>query len=146
MTWLQDRWALSYFGCQRRLTLAAGISTVTLVCHPQTWAQVESLVNIVPIGDALPVPVDMTTRPDGLAELALSGATLAVIMHTLRTAWVYNDGILLGDRKYSPPRRALARRVYLAMARTVEQVSSVHVDGNVPQIVIDDRVPNGGAS
>ncbi len=142
MTWWADRRALSALGCRKRFTQAAGISSVTLVCHPQTWAEIEAIA-----GELRPrvkvTVVRKTSRDDGLAEIALSGAQLAAVMHALRAAYFDGDDLIRSFRTFSPPRRAVARRVYLAMARTVEQVSSTHT-GTIPPIVIDDRTPGTG--
>lgn len=142
MTWIKDRWALSYLGGQRRLTRAAGISTVIVVCHPKMWAEVQGLAR--QLIDVRPDPGSARTREDGLAEVTLSGTGLAADMHAMRTVWAFL--IAPFTHRFDPPSRAVARRVYLAMARTVEQVSSEHSDGSTPQIVIDDRLPDGGAS
>ena len=140
-----DRRAMTYLGCQRRLTRAGAISTVTLVCHRHTWAEVQALAGDRVADDALKVVVDqkaITDRGDGLLNVTLSGVQLAAIMHALRTAYFSNrtTGMVAYEWTVAPPRRALARSVYLAMARTVEQVSSTHT-GTIPPIVIDDRTP-----
>jgi hypothetical protein len=110
------------------------------VCHPQVWAEVQSIAeNLRPPAEVTADQV--TARGDGLAEIVLAGVQLAMVMHSLRTAYFDDIGDLFGlSRRFTPPHRAVARRVYLAMARTVEQVSSTHT-GTVPPIVIDDRVP-----
>ena len=145
MMWWADERALGLSGFRKRLTRAAGISSVILVCHPQTWTTVAWIARTAK--KAVDARVDsgaVRVREDGLAEITLSGVQLAAIMHGLRTA-CKPDTYVAGWVNFADPHLAVARRAYLAMARTVEQVSSTHT-GTIPPIVIDDRTPGTGAA
>lgn len=141
MTWLADRWALSYLIFHRRLAKAAGISAVTVVCHPETWAAVTRLGKDLAdeYADGANIPAQVA---DG-GEVTLSGASIVAVMHVLRIAWFCNTESGWPYRRFPAPRRAVARRVYLALAQAVGQVTA-DPDGAAPRAVLDDRMPQAG--
>lgn len=132
--------ARTSIGSKRRMVLAAGVATAELACHPRTWAEIEH------IAAERDPPVELTATPangppgaDGLIRIRMSGAELARVMNVM-----FEAQQVMGYPKLDRAGRAIARRVYLAMASTAERVSS-QAGAAMPQIVLDDRVPDGGS-
>jgi|SRR5580700_1335581 hypothetical protein len=134
MSWLADCLAMTPIGRRRRLTRAAGIGTAVLACHPETWDEIQSLAGALEPRR----PVNGTLRPEGdggLAEVSLSGVALTALMQAM-----YEVMAAPGHR-FPPHDRATARRIYLAAARVVRQVTSDPAASR-PRIVLDDRMPS----
>lgn len=139
-------WLIFYLFHQRRLTKAAGVSKVTLVCHPDTWDEVIGMSSMQKI--SLKVDGDVVKRDDALVEVPLSGVSLVGILQITRNIWwTLADVNLTYTHKYAPHDRAIALRVYLAIARFLGKVQSYEAHGApLPAIVIDDRQRPGEPS
>jgi hypothetical protein len=111
---------------EERLSKAAGISSVDLICHRDTWNWIRSELNTVNLPG--PPPGDAT-----MLRVPLSGPNLVRI---LTGTWFKRSaaGGYIGDR-------AIAGRVYDAIAEIVDGVDPATKDGTpVPDIVIDDKI------
>lgn len=113
-----------------RLARAAGVSSVLVVCHRDTWNFVQSFArgrtNYIE-----PRPEDVVEGPDGMIEARVSGVRL---VHYLE---VMDDG----SRKASAHMdRPVARRIYTQLAKVVDTIDpDAATDAPVPPIVLDDR-------
>jgi hypothetical protein len=132
-------WVTLGLSHQRRLAKAAGVSRVTLVCHPDTWAEIVEMSSEV----VLPLKVEAETigREDGLTAVSLSGVSLVRVLEITQTICQAESPFGLGiSPKYSAPDRAVAVRVYLAIARSLNNIERYQTRGEpMPDIVIDDR-------
>lgn len=109
---------------QRR---AAGVSTVQLVCHGDTWKVLAGLW----YRSALPkVPADrVKPRTDGMVEVTLTGPTLVSLI-TL----THEGGITYTDI-------AVAKRTYEQIAKVIDAVDPDADPGRpIPAIVLDDKL------
>jgi hypothetical protein len=141
MSALSDFLAMTPPVRRRRLTQAAGIATAVLVCHPETWAEIQALAGALQPKRAIN-GTPGTKADDGLVEVALSGVALATLMQAMHEVRSATDaGDVPFTRRFPPHDRAVARRVYLAAAKVVQRVASE--PGTVPpRIVLDDRMPS----
>jgi hypothetical protein len=121
------------------MTKAAGVSRVTLVCHPDTWAEVVEMSSEVKM--SLNADGDIIPRENGLTAVPLSGVSLSrVLQITRRICQEEAENTLFPAPKYSAPDRAVAARVYLAIAHSLGKVERYQTHGEpMPDIVIDDR-------
>lgn len=107
---------------QERLSKAAGIVRVDLICHRDTWGFIEGWT--FPVGEIGPPPEQAT-----LIKVPLYGPELVRIMTAMR---------FTGDKIASE--RAMASRVYDAIIEVIDRVDPA--DRFVlPHIVIDDGRP-----
>jgi hypothetical protein len=135
-------WRAIRLSSRKYLARAAGVSTVLLACQPDVWAAVASLAKEakMPVTAADRQP---GTREDGLAEISLSGVDLVEILEATKAIWAQPEdpnSLFYPGRKFKPGQRAIARRVYLAVARALDDVRPRHAGRPVPPIVIDDRI------
>lgn len=109
---------------QRR---AAGVSTVQLVCHSDTWSVLSGLW----FQTVLPkVPKDrVKSRADGMVEVTLTGPTLvSLITLTHRGGITYTD-------------IAVAKRTYEQIAKVIDAIDPDADPGlPIPAIVLDDKL------
>lgn len=137
-------WRVLRFAAQRRLTRAAGISKVALILHSDTWGAVIDLCETakMPLKGHSDAAV---TRDDGQLEVTLSGVALVTILQATRYIWHEWDLLGLAPfHKFEPRKRAIAARVYLAIAQTVDTVEDTNqATKPIPPITIDDRMPAG---
>lgn len=115
-------WLTMQFSGDKPLAMAAGIREVPFICDPATWRTVIRLANEagVPIASD---PGPGAVRDDGLAEITLTGESLSLVMHAMRTVWraMFDPAaIVWHSRKFLPEDRAVAQRVYLALARCLQ--------------------------
>lgn len=107
---------------QTRLRKAAGIATVELVCHRDMWVWLQQMLGEIP----LQVP------PGPILRCSLSGITVVQILETMEEAAT--------ALRYSARDRALAHRLYQAVADIVDRIDP-HTESRdpLPDIVLDDR-------
>lgn len=110
---------------QQRLERAAGISSLTLRCHPETWSYV-----IVMAGMKWSLDVPQPRKLDnGLVEVDLSGP---IVVRLLENAWQLSP--------YTPPvTAALTRRLNRSLIAVVDQVDPDAPTRPLPPVVLDDR-------
>ncbi|GAA4923332.1 hypothetical protein HD597_000390 [Nonomuraea thailandensis] len=113
---------------QERLVTAAGISSVNLVCHRDTFVFIQDADVVLRQRVRLPAAGDET-----LIKVPLSGPNLVRVLTTLRS--ICNDPFRnSGDQ-------AVATRIYRAVAQIVDTVDRAATSGTpVPDILLDDRV------
>ncbi|MFB9194377.1 hypothetical protein ACFFWA_15440 [Actinomadura verrucosospora] len=122
---------------QERLDKAAGVASVEVVCHADTWDFVRTKAPrfegrpfsfFSGTGDRL----DPEPDADGLVHITLSGPNLVKLLD-----WMWS-----ASQSTDPVERALAKRIYNGAAAVVDTVDpSVQPGLALPPIVIDDRVP-----
>lgn len=122
----KDRW-------MRR---AAGISTMQLTCHPDTWEALLGLPSShlmdsrVESIDAHEERVVIDER--GMLQIALSGPEVVRIIQVT----AYNK------KSQSPVRKAIAERTYMAFGAVLDTVGPTHnPDTEIPPVILDDRPP-----
>ena len=144
MSWLSDYLAMRPIGRRRRLTRAAGVATAVLVCHAETWTEIQALAGELPTRRVVKGVICSDGREDGLAEVSMSGVALAALMQAMHeTMATVGPSDMPFSRKFPPHRRAVARRVYLAVARHVQEAEPGRSEA-MPPILIDDRTPDAG--
>jgi len=124
-----------WIGHGRRLTKAAGISTITFRCHADTWNVIlESMRNF----NAWSAPEATPCPSSVMVEAQLSGPNVAALLFGMRSRSVTFNGF----------DRAVARRVYIAVAEVVDLVDSANPGRALPAVVLDDIAggPVDGAS
>lgn len=116
---------------QHWMTKAAGISSVQLVCHNDTWDALIGMWN-----DSPRVPDDrITQRPDNTVAVTLSGPNLVTLLFITDT-----------QRAYSPARtfvdQAIADRVFQQIVKVIDAVDpdAGELGKPIPPIVLDDRL------
>ncbi|MEU4841704.1 hypothetical protein [Nocardia testacea] len=111
---------------KQRMRRAAGVSSVQLVCHMDTWSMLDAFWT----GTTLPrVPKDRVAPKGDMVEVTLSGVHLTALLNLIRD----------GGRTYVSD--AIAKRTYAQVARVVDAVDSEAVPGQpIPPIVLDDKL------
>lgn len=117
-------------GHATRLTTAAGISTVILRCHQDTWNEICRLMRHF---KGWSVPETVLSSPSGLVEARLSGPKVIAMLFGMRAHAIGFSGF----------NRALARRVYMGLAEVVDLVDSANPARALPAVVLDD-IAGGG--
>ncbi len=125
---------------QQRLHRAAGISTVTLVCHIDTWRFIDRYADERNTWQS-PTHTEgrITARGDGLTEVLLSGPQVVMVLIVMadecgRGTRIRIAAPFIGDR-------VIAARIYEAVGAIVDGVDPDAPEGApVPPIVIDDRI------
>lgn len=130
---------------QMRLVRAAGISTISLVCNGDMWKYILNLCENVEIPIEVS-PDSLTTQDSGFVTVILSGTNLVKILRAMRTVWtepaVPNSSVFTSGHKFALDDRAIAKRVYLGIAQTVDSVERRHRGTTlIAPITIDDRPP-----
>ncbi len=140
----REAWIMSHTSHRHHLTKAAGIATVELVCHQDTWGQIEYLTKKRRHYD---LPSDPgISESDQMPSMTLSGVDLTEILEAMRITWTEQELIFGKDdvAHYAPfdhVKVAVAKRIYLAVATAVEATSVEGGKGvRLPPIVIDDRL------
>lgn len=113
------------------LEKAAAISSTVIVCHRDTWDFADSLAMSTRTRYAYHPPVEneIAELADGMREVRLSGPNLATLLTVTRKeqkAWDANSRD-----------RAIAKRIYTAIAAVVDTVDTTSAGGKVPPVVID---------
>ncbi|WP_431879040.1 hypothetical protein [Amycolatopsis sacchari] len=110
-----------------RMRRAAGIGSIKLVCHRDTWETLDEWW----AGLRSPrVPTDRVEPLDqGMVEVTLSGRNLVTLLNlTSQDRVTYED-------------RAVAKRVYAQVAKVVDAVDPDAEHGrSIPPIVLDDKL------
>lgn len=125
---------------EERLDKAAGVASVEVVCHPDTWRFVQSKAPAHSGGPfsyytATGARRDLEPDADGLIHISLSGPNLVSLL-----AWMWTT-----SASPNPVDRALAKRIYNGAAAVVDTVDPSAQPGQaLPPIIIDDRVPPPG--
>lgn len=124
----KDRW----------MERAAGVSTMRLVCHADTWAALERLpagpVTAHHLEPISATPERITERCDGMLEIVLSGPE---VVRLLRVTHYHKQGPSL------PEPHALGERTFRAFGAVLDTVGPhSRVATEIPPVVLDDR-PEG---
>ncbi|MEY9863520.1 hypothetical protein ABH935_009173 [Catenulispora sp. GAS73] len=114
-----------WIGHGRRLTKAAGISTITLRCHADTWNVILELMRSFQDWSA---PQAIPCPPGAMVEAQLSGPKVAALLFGMRSRFVAFNGF----------NRAVARRVYIAVAEVVDLVDSASAGSASPAVFLND--------
>lgn len=112
-------------GHATRLTTAAGISTIVLRCHEDTWNEICKLMRHF---KGWSVPETGPGPSSDLVEARLSGPKIIAMLFGMRTHAIGFSGF----------NRALARRVYIGLAEVVDLVDSANPARALPAVVLDD--------
>lgn len=112
---------------------AAGVSSLTLICHRDTWDAVDQFWGSHFFVLPSRVPNDrVTDRGGGMVEVVVSGPNLVMLLKLTK---------LTHGRFSSPERRALAKRVYEQVAKVIDAVDPDADPGQpIPPIVLDDKL------
>lgn len=125
----KDRW-------MRR---AAGISTLRLICHEDTWRALKNLPadslehpsHTQRIGVGL-APERITSGESGLQEIVLSGPDVVRVIKVT----AYNK------KSTNLEWRAIAQRAYIGFGSVLQTVGPHHTpDTEIPPVILDDRPP-----
>lgn len=105
---------------------ATGISSLTLVCHKDTWG-------VVAARSRLPEPPKpVVDEKTGMAKVTLSGPVLVEVLQSTLTNSIYST-----YQRVS----LIAGRVYEELAQVIEGVGSGDEDGtSIPDVVIDAKL------
>lgn len=127
----KDRRPSMWIGHGRRLMTAAGISTIILRCHGDTWDEIQRLMR----GFKGWSPPPKTSCPSGiLVEAQLSGPKAVAMLRGMRSHAMDFDGF----------NRAVARRAYIALAEVVDLVDPASPGKTLPPVVLDDAGAGAG--
>jgi len=111
-----------------RMTVAAGISSVRMQCHADTWRELnDKMWNLTP-----KVPDErITDLGDDMVEVVLSGPNLVSLTQITNPTYGYSSNF----------HRALAARVYRQVSKVLDAVDADASPGTpIPPIVLDDRL------
>jgi hypothetical protein len=127
---------------QQRLSRAAGIATLELHCHQDTWQWIKDWMDVGRrYGNwwLLTYQDRITEQGDHLLLVRLSGPqTAEVLTRVARTGQV--SGAVLPYERISTTERAIGRRVYDAIGRVLDQVVPDTTGKQpVPPVILDDR-------
>lgn len=113
----------------RRLETAIGIGSVVLVAHGDTWSLILAEAQGYTLWPKAEPPV--AAGSDGMVEVQLSGTHVVTLLHSMD----------LLSHQGSAVDRAIGRRIYSEVARTVDAVDPISRPGEpVPPIVLDARL------
>ncbi|MEU2106416.1 hypothetical protein [Nocardia sp. NPDC019255] len=117
---------------------AAGINSVQLTCHKDTWRALNWLWDIPLLLDTHPAQVPDNRVKDlgnGSVEVTLSGPSLVTLLK------------LTHRPRVGPDRRALVKRTYQQLAKVIDAVDPEASPGRpIPPIVLDDKLRDTPAS
>ncbi|MEV6341251.1 hypothetical protein AB0M12_41845 [Nocardia vinacea] len=120
---------------RERMHRAAGISSVQLVCHKDTWKTLDSFWGVFDNHPAQVPKERVKGHGDGRVEVTLSGPSLVTLLKLARRP------------TFGPDRRALARRAYQQLAKVVDAIDPEAQPGQpIPPIVLDDKLGRTTAS
>ncbi|MGO4459401.1 hypothetical protein AB4039_19200 [Streptomyces sp. M-16] len=135
-----------------RLSTAAAVSSVVIVCHEDTWAFVERLVFPTP-GTGFHIPfhgsVDSqhfpgercrVDRGTGMATVTLSGPHLVRCLTIFRAVLAAGADHVLQDAQ----RYAMSKRLYARFSSLVDSIDPDTSSGAVPRLVIDAGLESDG--
>ncbi len=123
---------------QDRLHQAAGVASVTLVCHADMWRFIDRHCG-QRTSWRTPDPAEITDLPDGLRQLSLSGPQLVTILFVMADLTRIAGGILMVPTGVGP----IARRAYDAVGTVVDLADPHSPHGKaLPHIIIDARQSN----
>ena len=122
----KDRW-------MRR---AAGISTLRLICHEDTWTALKALrsgdLHQPEQGRIDATEERITRNGDGMLEIALSGPEVVRIIQVTHR----------NQKHGSPEDLAISGRAYTGFGSVLETVGVGHSPGvEIPPVILDDRPP-----
>jgi hypothetical protein len=111
---------------------AAGVSSVQLICHADTWRTLDSFWS----GTVFPkVPKDRVVSRDNMVEVTLSGVQLTALLN------------LTHDNHSTYVSQAVAARTYEQVAKVIDAVDPDTKPGQpIPAIVLDDKLGEKSAS
>lgn len=110
-----------------RLEIAIGIGSVKVIAHNDTWSTMEGTASRYTLWPKTRIAV--AAKADGMVEVCLGGRHILALLHSMRH---------LSDEGRSPVDRAVGRRIYTELARTVDAVTNPGAP--VPPIVLDTRL------
>lgn len=129
---------------QGRLEKAAGVSSLQIVCHEDTWSFVEQMAfPKLAAGHHIPrygsvhaddFPRDrVTSSGNGMVTVTLSGPHLVKCLTIFRAI----VGVRPNEWFHDPQRNAMAARLYDLLADIVDDVDPDSSSGGIPRLVID---------
>jgi hypothetical protein len=116
-----------------RLTKAAGVSSITVVCVKSLWDDTK------PDGIKVPTPAAPGERGKrGLVQVTLTGPQLVSYLKELdrnaHPGW--------GNADDTRDNKAESNRVYNTLAQAVDKISNVrNASDPAPEVIIDDTIP-----
>ncbi|MGC0420996.1 hypothetical protein [Embleya sp. AB8] len=137
--WWRDRRAAKYHDLdrriehRRRMEAAAGVASIQVYCHQDTWAFIHEQAERAPLslnGTYIPPRAEDVSTTNGMIEARVSGPQLAHLIATMN----------LANRSGFGVNGAIARRVYSELARVVDAIEPDSDRSRpVQPIVLDDR-------
>lgn len=128
---------------QQRLSRAAGVATLELHCHQDTWTWITQWMNVERhrYSTWWPTSYDdrITKQADHMLVVRLSGTQTAEVLTRLaRTGQV--PGAVTSYDRTDATEQAIGRRLYDAIGRILDQITpDVASKQPVPPVVLDDR-------
>jgi hypothetical protein len=117
---------------QELLVKAAGITTVRIICHEDTWAFMLQATRSL---EAKPDSLQGT--PKDMVAQRLSGPNLVRLLNEMNSKW--DTGGFIFPIRWDKVNRALRERAYRALTEIISQVDAAAKPGAaIPDIVIDD--------
>jgi hypothetical protein len=125
-----------------RLDKAAGVSSMQIVCHEDTWTFVEQTVfpvmgyHIAYYGmvEHEVFPRDRVTNSgNGMVTVTLSGR------HLVRSLTIFRAILAVGRNHFSTDVQqfAMANRLYDLLSEVVDEVDTDSASGGIPRLVVD---------
>ncbi len=119
----------------RRMIVAAGVSSIGLRCHEDMWAEIIHLMRRY--NWRQPRPETVKQLPDAMIETQLSGPNVVVMLDVMRQlSWSYG---------VARTTNALANRVYNAIAAIIDQVDPDNPGAPLPPAILDDQASRPAA-
>ncbi|MEU3465273.1 hypothetical protein ABZ721_35725 [Streptomyces sp. NPDC006733] len=114
-----------------RLTKAAGVSSITVICVKGLWDDTR------PIGTKVSTPPAPGERGQrGLVQITLTGPQLVAYLKELDAN--AHPGWASGGRD----NKAESTRVYDALSQAVDKITAVRTSSDpAPEVIIDDTIP-----
>uniref|UniRef100_UPI003F4954ED hypothetical protein n=1 Tax=Nocardia suismassiliense TaxID=2077092 RepID=UPI003F4954ED len=120
---------------EQRMHRAAGVSSVQLICHADTWSNLDKFwgsffikANKVHRGNVKDLGGD-------LVEVTLSGPSLVMLLKLTRR------------RRFAIEERVIAKRVYEQVAKVIDEIDPEANPGKaIPPIVLDDKLGKTSAA
>ncbi|MCY0924016.1 hypothetical protein OS965_38845 [Streptomyces sp. H27-G5] len=135
-----------------RLSTAAAVSSVVIVCHEDTWAFVERLV-FPGAGTGFHIPFHGSVDPKhfpgercriergtGMATVTVSGPHLVRCLTIFRAVLAAGSDHVLQDAQ----RYAMSKRLYARFSGLVDSIDPDTSSGAVPRLVIDAGLDSDG--
>lgn len=120
---------------ERRLEVAIGIGSVVIVAHADTWQEMVARARTFTLWPGETAVVE--PQSDGMVKVRIGGK------HVMTFLWSAKHDIVYGRTAAD---RAIGRRIYTELARTVDAVGAVTNPGAaIPPIVLDARMADASS-